>query len=559
MNWTPNREILDKVLYLSENKQFKELGDLMRPLPEDTVEEVAEKIYAYAEYFNGEVFEYKPAQFHYQRMYDKARIIKGERLWTLIEGMKELGKTTLELILSCYEKTYGTSEMTRYIHYENENVTEFINAHFNHFMRDDIRRVYGDLILRKSESKDKKRYTQKVLEFSNGEVIVGQTSLQVGTGKVAYITLPDGKQKALRVKRQIVDDPLNVIRAKSAVENAKGRDILEDTIRGCDQAETEIIIITNPNEQFDFIDEYKRDKRFNVRRIFLFKGDEERAEDLTWKGKYLMTDEQVKRFKEKYPDRKPKVSVESLKRSPDYKKAYLGHLIDKKDLVYSFGEDYREPGKVERMGETGGIVKKYKKYNPSYEHFISTDSGAGEGGDNTALLVARVRKDNNGKEWKETCATFRSNQINTKSFAKHILIPLLEEYENSIYIGENDGAEGKVLIELVLDEIPIRRVYREKIQEDVVAGTRPKKYGYIPSSSRNEEGKTLLRNAVNDWKLFCKDLIEEADRYTWLVHQTNSRAGGGIGHFDLLRALMISNYAMDHREKSVGKVLLENL
>lgn len=434
--------------------------------------------------------------------------------------MKELGKTTFVLLLTQYECAYRTCKFVRYIHSDHNQVTEFLNAIYNFFLSKKVRAFYGDLIASRGKEEEKKRYTQTVINLQNGVTIKGMSSLQTGVGTVDLDT------KA-RVDRQYVDDPTNVLRALSERLNTKDKRVVDEVVRGCDQAESSIILLCNAIEPYDSVQEVKRDQRFHVKRYFLFQEKEEKQENLIWKGKFVMKDTEVEQ------GGKRKVSVEQLRKDPDYRKSFLGELVNEKDLFF---KNIPEPSPSTTEVIEGQEVLFFKTEDIG-ACVLATDSSEGIGRDQQALTVFN--------ENREVVATFASSTIATQDFAR--LVDALARRLDALLVPENDGMEGKLLIHILIEKYSHFDIFRER-QEDRVSDTMKRQFGFVPNPQNKQLIYSKLRDELEYIKVNCPHTIEEMKKFTYEVKRNWSRCASG--HFDRIRTLAIANYAVEELDRS---------
>ena len=144
--------------------------------------------------------------------------------------------------------------------------------------------------------------------------------------------------------------------------------------------------------------------------------------------------------------------------------------------------------------------------------------------------------------------TMRSNRIQTPDFAESI-IQIHEQYGDATVCPENDGGEGKILINTLLaDERMYGAYIYRKRPTDTARPRMNAKYGYIPTEPANRELRMSARADLQKINLRCKDLIAEMSLYTYDILRQDTRPGGVAGHLDLLRAFLIAHHTSIHRQ-----------
>lgn len=449
----------------------------------------------------------------------------GERVWEIREGMKEIGKTTMVLLLTQYECTFATSRYIRYVHSDHNQVTEFLNAIYNFFLKPQVRSLFGDLISDRGKDREKKRYTQSLINLRNGVTIKGMTSLQTGVGTVDLDT-------KTRVQTQIIDDPSNVLRALSDAHNTKDKRVVDELVRGCDQAESSVLILCNALEPYDLVQEVKKDKRFTTKRYFLFQDKEEKAENLLWPAKYAMTPYEAWQRKGKR-----RVSVASLRDDPDYRKSFLGELIPE-DSRYFTGTFTEQNYTTDEYG-----VRLFAPYVQGHHYALGADSSEGVGRDEQALTLLCTTTNH-------VVATFQSDTITTDAFAE-LIVSLATRYGNALLAPENDRAQGALLIHLLLETHQYTNIWREQ-EHDKATSTTALRYGYVPTQAKNRLLYSTLRNSLPSITVGCPFLIRELTTTTraMLSGRDSTRTFGA--HRDLLRSFAIANYVAADADAFVG-------
>ena len=522
---------------------------MLTPIDSDTLHERTDKIIAYNLIFDGDKFQYKFDDFHFRWFERMAKITMGEyKVWEFDEAMKEIGKTQLNFLgLAKYCVQFGCKKYIRYLHKNDKMCVSFISAIRNHFKKQDVIEIFGNINIEKVKVNNKKRDTQSIVQFKT-TTISSMTSLQTGTGMADL-------DEAERVDLQLIDDPTDLLSSLNNSQVGKSVDVVNEIIRGCNQATADILINSNVMKYGDFAQIIAQDERFKHNELFIFKKGWEKDQlgnykgEFLWKDKYVMTENEVDIMFKK--DKVKRVSIELLKRDVDYETSFLGMRFTPEDLMIRTDEQPMTAGKIAHSKIMGVDTQTFHFPEPNWEYILATDSSLGEGGDEQALVVMRFKINTDGNVEKEVVRTLASNQLGTNLFAE--IVQANHEAYNKGKIGcENDGAEGKALIGKLVEK-GVSTIHLLSMEDTDKRKTKTNtKIGFIPSASSKAEAYISLRNEISNIKVNCPKLLGEINRFTWDAYEKNtkdSRAGGSGSHFDLLRAFAIANYFINLKTK----------
>lgn len=473
--------------------------------------------------FSEEKITYDLADFHYQWFSDAARMIQGERVYRHCESFKETGKTTIHNDITCFLLKSGAKKHIRFTHSSDDIRKEWNDSVYNHMLDPLVRRIWGTLVGEvKVKEEGKRRFTGSVLQLKNGTISRTSTGMQIGTGTTDL-------HKGHRIDLQILDDTANILTAESEVIAAKQKKRIDELISGMDNATGSCLSFCNPQARNKLTDEIRADAKFDQQRIYLYMGGK-----LQWAytpgnfGKYVETEEEVKEFIKKYPDRKPVVSVEYEKSLSDYEVTMLGMSVSQDMLFFKTDQTSKDHEQEHHFGATLRVFEAPKK---KHVYSISTDHSRAVGRNPQALVVRDYTDDT-------IAASLRDNRLQTRDFC--VIAEMLHtRYNSAMFCFENDGASGLLYLELLRQNhgVKEKHIY-STVTLDTKTKKRSRRFGYIPSLTANRRIYNRMQEVIDTIALNCPDLLEEIGSFTWEDQDDNKTYT--LGHFDLIRALCIS-------------------
>lgn len=496
-------------------------------------QEILKALNLFVHVFDGDKLHYDFDDFHIDLLSRYARCFSGERVFVSYEKIKETGFTTLTLSAVKFACALSLKKHIRFVHSDVHIVSEFMNAMYN-FLIDPLTIHWFSQQVAGAEKREKKRYTQSIIQTMQGVTIRGATSMVPATGSVSL-------EKGARPDLIIVDDVANLHTLDSEVRSGRQKRLIDETILSGDQLESSVFFFRNPNAGIDmFAEQVDKDERFEHIKIFLYRPDG----SLRWKaddetaGKYTETAEEADALAKKFPDRRKPVAVEELRKAPNYRSSFLGEKVDYESLYIKTRQVPSKPVIEQIMGVETHLFGTFKGNELVV---IGTDHSVGQGGHNQALVVL-------GSKNLEVLATIESNRIETDVFAEaaaHLYRRITEaEVERVLFAPENDGAEGAAYIRLLIREHDMeRKIWRAKDDMKQDSGLK-KDFGYKPTFTGNKRITRELKDIIEkgDCILNCERLLRDLSMYTYTDYM--SPKAGPFGHFDLLRAAAIAYEAI---------------
>ena len=213
------------------------------------------------------------------------------------------------------------------------------------------------------------------------------------------------------------------------------------------------------------------------------------------------------------------------RQDPDYETAFCGKKINLHDLVIRTDEQPMEP--IHKQTKHNLEIHMFERPKEGCEYVMSADTSEGKGGDNGTMTIYN-------KTDMAVAVTARGNRTEIEEFTD-IYIALAMKY-NTLNGPEDDGKYGRDIMKAVRDAGLKRYVSPGELKKK-----KYRKYGYIPSHSRNAERLTCARRNTKNIEVRCPRLLQEINDYDWFAEENDGRDSSG-GHFDLLVSYMICVY-----------------
>ena len=507
---------------------------------ESTEEEIFSALVLFIHIFERDKLTYAFDKFHFGLIERYANAFTGGNVKVSYNKIKETGMTVLTLACLKFAVIRNLRKHIRFVHSDRVIVSEFMNAMYNFLIDPFVVKVFGQFVEESvgvKKSKGKRRYTQSILQTNNEVTIRGETALVPATGSVSLGT---GDRPDLIV----VDDVANIRTLESAVRSERQKKYIDDLFLSADQQDSSIFLFRNPNPGIDhFAEEIDRDERFEHMKIFLF--DEEG--NLRWKceddkvdsvgGKYAADDFEKDYFTYKYPNRRPPVSVEQLKKNPAFNVVFMGEKIDPSTLFIKT----KQTPKNARIRQIEGVdVYVYGETKGNSIISIGTDHSMGIGRHNQSMVVI-------GDEKNEVLMTIESAVLRTEHFASVVnqiigeIEAKKEAHTKIVLAPEDDGNEGTDFIRLMRREYA-RDYLMFRDSRSTAKKEKPSiNYGYKPTETSNKRIYRNLKESIesNDFIINCPRILRDISTFSWDAY-SDSRRENPWGHFDSLRATAIA-------------------
>lgn len=554
-----NREKFEPIIVAAEKGDSQSAAvvrEVLRPLKEDSVDEIYEKIRIFIRLIFHGSLKYEDSPDHIRIDYGYAEQIhsylnsgRPRYKGMIVVGYRESAKTTRVKFNETYMTLYlkDLIDYTNVVSEDGSSSDQFNMDMFNTFAFSKVAKYFPDTI--SSETRTKKKESQTMSKFSTttGVTYSATGSRKSKRGAVQLDIDDTGEIENKRPKKTIFDDIENETTVRSLVTTQHIQSVMDATIDGMDQIVGFWVLLGNylslRGNVARMIRKYKDDPDVLLIMIPILDG----TGAVTWPGKYCRTDAEEKELQLKGIVRK---SVETIQRdSENFETEYLNN--PKRNRVY-FDDSALAGIDEERLTEDDGrdddglLIIEEPQRNCVY--VMANDAAKGNGGDEAAFTVFKT----SGLRYEEV-ANFKSDKISPENFAPYSA-NIASRYNNALIIPENNypGNEFIAFLRPIYNNI-----YHIIKGHDPETGDEIKEYGINTNLKSKPEmflnGKRLLLDSlvkVRSRALYDQILEYPADD----IHIVKQKDGSG-GHFDLLMSAIIalwkaSSIAIPRNEQS---------
>lgn len=561
---TINKEKFKEMVVAAEKgdaEAVRVVRETLRPLKEDSVEEIAQKIL----YFHRLIFfasmKYKDAQYH--RDIDMAYARQVHSLLNfgvpfyiimLIYGFRESAKTTRVKMCQAYMNLY-LEDMVDYANVmsaDGAGSIQFNMDMFNMFAFSKIARYFPNTISVDFARSKKESQTMQKFTTTTGVTYAASSALKSKRGAAQVNIDASGEIDVKRPKQLVLDDIENENTIKSYVITQNIRDVMNAAIDGLDQTKGFTVCTANylslrGNINY-LINKYKNNKRAFILDIPIHDGIGEPM----WKDKYCRTDEEQRQLQEQGI---AKVSIETKRRESDnFNTEYLNNpsrsrvyfednVVSKLDETELVEENMRQEY-TEARGDGLLIIEQPRQ---SATYIMAVDAAKGNGGDQSAFTVFKTT----GLRYEEV-ANFYSAHISPEDFAPYVA-GIASKFNHALIIPENNYPGNEFIAFL-------RPIYNNifAVEKGIDPATNQMVYEY----GVNTNLKTKPEMFLHAKQLFLDELVKVRSRasYDQLLEypaddvlMVKQKDGSG-GHFDLLMSFIIALW----KAGTISKSKVEN-
>lgn len=521
--------------------------ETLRPLKEDTAEQIAQKILFYNRLVFYASMKYKDAHYHRQIDFAFAEQIESllkagvpKYIIMLIYGWRECAKTTRVKMNESYMNLYleDMVDYTNVMSADGSGSIQFTMDMFNMFAFSKIDRYFPGVIAKDFARGKKESQTMQKFTTTTGVTYSASSALKSKRGAVQADISSDGEIDVKRPKQLVLDDIENENTIKSYVITQNIRDVINAAIDGLDQTKGFTVCTANylslrGNINY-LLTKYKNNKRAFILDIPIHDG----LGEPTWPDKVCKTDEEQRQLQEQGI---AKVSIETKRRESDnWNTEYLNNpsrsrvyfednvvsLLDEIDLV----EENMRDEYTEARGD-GLLMIEQPKSNAAY--IMAVDAAKGNGGDQSSFTVFKTT----GLRYEEV-ANFFSAHISPEDFAPYAA-GIASRFNNALIIPENNYPGNEFIAFLM----PIyNNIF--KIEKGIDPKTNKMVYEY----GVNTNMKTKPEMFLHAKQLFLDQLVKVRSRAAYDqileypaddIHVVKQKDGSG-GHFDLLMSFVIA-------------------
>lgn len=522
--------------------------EVLRPLKEDSVDLIYEKISIYIRLVFLGSLKYEDSEDHKKidRFYAEqvhSYLNYGRPKWhgAIIVGYRESAKTTRVKFGESYMTVYlkDLVDFTNVVSEDGDSSDQFNMDMFNIFAASKMALYFPETISTDTVRKKKESQTMSKFTTTTGVTYKATSSRKSKRGAVQVDIDEHGEIENKRPKKTIFDDIENETTVKSLPSTQHIESVMDATLDGMDQMAGFWILLGNylslRGNVARMLRKYRNDPNVLIIQIDILDGQG----NVTWPGKYCRTDKEEQELMAKGIIRK---SVETIERnSSNFETEYMNN--PSRSLVYFPNKALEHIIEDELVGDEMRVEYKQGQRDglliiedatKSDVYIMMSDSGKGTGGDQSSFVILKT----SGFRYEEV-ANFYSSYISPEDFAGYSA-GIASRYNNALIIPENNYPGNEFIAFLR----PIYNNIYHIIKGIDDNGDEIKEYGVNTNLKTKPEMFLKLKAILLDKLLLIRSrlLYDQILEYPADDVQKVVKRDGKGGHFDTLMALAVGIY-----------------